>query len=173
MTNNSISILLDYLMMYKSGLLSKRYKIEDSVSRNKMMNDIDNIIRLITSKITSENQRDNSFSMELFRTCDILNLYEVDEELFYKNIRTENYEYLMNVSIHQEDSFEYFILRLSNGKIIDIEFIFNFTPLVDMLYNHYDKPYNIIISKFFKMFNIKDFYDFRELMDLEYKNIIQ
>lgn len=167
--NDAKSVLIDYLIMYKSRIL---YKLnpsdeEQSLSKKRIINDIDNIIKYINYK--SNNVTINKY--ELFSSDDIHNMYEVDDEIFYKNIKSGEFQYLQEVSL-QDNSFELFVLKVSNGIIIDIGFIFNFSPLYDLLYKHYEMDINTIIEKYFKMFNIKNFESFEKSMNKDYNIII-
>lgn len=171
--NDAKSVLLDYLIMYKSRLYNKLSPCDDDqcLCKKRIINDVDNIIKYIIDR--SNNIKINSIKVkyELFSSDDIHNMYEVDDEIFYKNIKSGEFEYLQQVSL-QDNSFELFILRIVDGVITDIGFIFNFSPLSDLLYKHYEMGINEIIEKYFKMFNIKDFQGFEKTLNKDYNIII-
>lgn len=170
--NNNISTLLDYLIMYKSHLMRNTFTCDCGSCHNKTLNDINVLIRFIKNKLSNINSKSKNFyTYELFSREDIINLYEVDDELYYKNMKNKLYDYVLQAST-RDFSFEYILLKISSGVIVEVEFVFNFTPLIDLLYKHYDKPYNNTILKFLNMFEIKSYDKFQEYLDEQY-NIIK
>jgi hypothetical protein len=164
------SVLLDFLIMYKGKVFRKLPSNDDDevLCKKRIINDIENINKYIMNKIIYNKKKDFDYTYELFSCEDINNMYELNEEIYYKNMKSSNFKYLQEVSI-VDDSFEYFVVKIRNSIIIGIEFIFNFTPLVDLLYRYCDDlNTNQIIEKYFEMFNIKNYENFQQNMDENY-----
>jgi len=159
-------LLITYLKKYNKSLSSK----SDSIEIKKIENDVEMICKFVISKKNLSSKNYEHYNYELFTVYDILNLYNLDKNLFLVNENSQILKSLYEISNVEMTKFKFFLIKMDNCIFEDFNFIIKFNPLIDMFYKYDNESFNDINSLFLRKFSIKSYSEFEKFMNQTYKN---